>query len=184
MVGERPERENDDADGDERGGQAVHEGGLDAVGEGRAAGAGLIGDVEACAGGAACGVGGVGGESGEVFGQVAAVVAAVGEGAGEPEGWRLSGAVDWAGSCLACCGHARRRVVDRLGVLGGHTDTRRILVEVGRRMMVGGPEDMITGIALDLAAAGRSRQLTGRAVRTLLRRNAVHEALRYRPSAL
>ncbi|WP_443032573.1 transposase [Streptomyces sp. DH41] len=33
-------------------------------------------------------------------------------------------------------------------------DTRAILVEVGRRKMVGGQEDMITDVALDLAAAG------------------------------
>ncbi|MFF4214120.1 hypothetical protein ACFYZE_33190 [Streptomyces sp. NPDC001796] len=33
-------------------------------------------------------------------------------------------------------------------------DTRAILIEAGRRRMVGGQTDMITDIVLDLAAAG------------------------------
>jgi len=32
-------------------------------------------------------------------------------------------------------------------------DTREILVELGRRRMIGGQEDMITDVALDIAAA-------------------------------
>jgi 4-hydroxy 2-oxovalerate aldolase len=32
-------------------------------------------------------------------------------------------------------------------------DTREILVELGRRRMVGGQEDMIVDVALDMAAA-------------------------------
>ncbi|MEU9187193.1 4-hydroxy-2-oxovalerate aldolase [Streptomyces sp. NPDC048484] len=36
-------------------------------------------------------------------------------------------------------------------------DTRAILVEVGRRRMVGGQEDMITDVALDLAAGGQQK---------------------------
>ena len=35
-------------------------------------------------------------------------------------------------------------------------DTRAILVELGRRKMVGGQEDMITDVALDMAR-GRAR---------------------------
>ena len=38
-------------------------------------------------------------------------------------------------------------------------DTRTILVELGRRRMVGGQEDMITDVALDLASRGRSSEV-------------------------
>ncbi|GJF24377.1 hypothetical protein SHO565_49410 [Streptomyces sp. HO565] len=62
------------ADGDERGGQAVHEGGPDAACQGRALGAELIGDEKARRGGVACGFGG---EQVDGVGQVGAVAAAV-----------------------------------------------------------------------------------------------------------
>jgi 4-hydroxy 2-oxovalerate aldolase len=40
-------------------------------------------------------------------------------------------------------------------------DTRDILVEVGNRRLVGGQEDMIVDIALDLAARRESASHTG-----------------------
>jgi len=38
-------------------------------------------------------------------------------------------------------------------------DVRTILVELGRRRMVGGQEDMITDVALDLAKSGAGRKI-------------------------
>jgi 4-hydroxy 2-oxovalerate aldolase len=37
--------------------------------------------------------------------------------------------------------------------IGVHIDTREILVELGRRRMVGGQEDMIVDVVLDLVKA-------------------------------
>ncbi len=51
-------------------------------------------------------------------------------------------------------------------------DTRAILIELGRRKMAGGQEDMITDVALDLANARRPtarNDLTGRVCGLTLR---------------